>query len=182
MKPSEEKLITEDQITKRIVEMAEEINRDQGDKELVIISILKGSVIFFADLIRKLTCPVKCEFIRVEMEENEVRESIRKITYDVDFEVVGKDIMIIEDVLDTGITLNYLIDYFRGKHAESIKTCVLLDKTESRKVDIHIDYSGFEIPNKFVVGYGLDHNERYRELPYITTIDGVTWPLAEKKE
>jgi hypoxanthine phosphoribosyltransferase len=182
MKPATEPLITAEEIEKRVGELAAQINKDQDGSPLTAICILKGSIIFFADLIRKLDFPLECEFIRVEMDEGQAQEMVRKINYSVDFEVIGKDILLVEDILDTGITLNYLIDYFKSRHAKSVKTCVMLNKVDARKVDLDIEYSGFEIPNKFVVGYGLDHEEQYRQLPYVTTIDGVTWPLAEEKE
>lgn len=181
MKPATEALITTEQIKKRVAELGEQINKDQDGNPLTVICILKGSILFFADLIRTFDFPVNCEFIRVEMDEDAGNRLVRTINYSVDFEVVGKDILLVEDILDTGITLDYLIEFFNSKEANSIKTCVLLDKQENRKVDVEVEYSGFEIPNKFVVGYGLDYEENYRQLPYITVMEGVTWPLADQE-
>lgn len=176
---SKEVLVSEAAIAKRVADLAEEINRRQDGRPLVAVGILKGSFIFLADLVRQLTCPVTCEFIRVRMREGVNASSPREIHYDAPFDVDGKNLLIVEDILDTGITIDYLIQHFQQKGATSIQVCVLLDKKESHKVSVPVDYVGFEVPKKFVVGYGLDFEERYRELPYITWLDGVEWPLAD---
>lgn len=176
---SKEVLVSETAIATRVAELAAEINRRQDGRPLVAIGILKGSFIFLADLVRQISCPITCEFIRVRMSEGGNSSSPREIHYDASFNVAGKDILIVEDILDTGITIDYLIQHFKQQGATSIQVCVLLDKKESHKVAVPVDYVGFEIPKKFVVGYGLDFEERYRELPHITWLEGVSWPLAD---
>ena len=176
---SKEVLISEKEIADRVAEIAEQISQDQDGKPVTAIGVLKGSFIFLADLVRQITSPVNCEFIRVVLRTNEDGDYDREIIYNTGFDVQGKDILIVEDILDTGITLNYLINHFKAFNPASIKIVTLLDKKESHKVKINADYVGFEIPNKFVVGYGLDYEEKFRELPYIAWIDGVSWPLAD---
>lgn len=169
-KLSNEVLLTEEEIRTRVTELAKQISRDYKDRSLTIVGILKGSFIFLADLVRQITCPVTCEFIRVTMTETH-DETPRDINYTTPFDASGADILVVEDILDSGITLDYLLNHLREGNPSSLKTCVLLDKTEARKIEIKIDYIGFEIPDRFVVGYGLDFEERYRELPYITWIE-----------
>lgn len=176
---SKEVLITEKEIAERVSQIAKEISKKQNGKPLTAIGVLKGSFIFLADLVRQISSPVNCEFIRVSLKTSEDGEYSREITYNTSFDVEGKDILIVEDILDTGITLNYLVNHFRAFNPASISICTLLDKKESHKVKIEADYVGFDIPNKFVVGYGLDFDEKYRELPYIAWVDGVSWPLAD---
>ena len=175
----EEILISREQIARRIEEMAKEISKNQEDRHLVAVCILKGSFIFMADLVRKLTCPVSCEFVQVRMVDDADNKQYREIDYIMEFDVEGKDILIVEDIFDSGITIDYLIEHFREKNPRSIQVCVLLDKSEAHKVEVPVEYVGFSIPRKFVVGYGLDYGERYRELPHIAVLDGVTWPLSE---
>ena len=168
---STEVLLTEEQIRKRVIELAKEISRDYVDKPLTVVAILKGSFIFVADLVRNLGGPLTCEFIRVKMINGTQEEIPRDIHYTTPFEIEGRHLLIVEDILDTGITLDYLLNQLSSRNPASMKVCVLLDKTEARKLDIQADYVGFEIPNKYVVGYGLDYNEHYREIPYITWMD-----------
>ncbi len=167
---SKEVLLTEEEIGKRIAELAKKISKDYADRRLTVVGILKGSFIFLADLVRQLTCPITCEFIRVTMTDSE-HEIPRGLHYTTPFEATGNDVLIIEDILDTGITLDYLLNHLRERGPASLRVCVLLDKTEARKISIDADYVGFEIPNRYVVGYGLDFQEKYRELPYITWIE-----------
>lgn len=175
---SKEVLISEKEIAKRVDELAEEISNRQNGRPLLVVGILKGSFIFLADLVRRLTCPVTLEFIRVLMKDEREEGSPRIIKYDVPFTVEGKDVLIVEDIFDTGITIDYLLDHFANQSPASTQVCVLLDKTETHKVDVNVDYVGFEIPNKYVIGYGLDFEEKYRDLPYISWLDNVTWPLS----
>jgi len=167
---SNEVLLTTEEIGTRVAELAEEISRDYAGSQLTIVGILKGSFIFVADLVRRLKGPVTCEFIRVQMTDSQ-HEIPRKIQYTTPFEMEGRHLLIVEDILDTGITLDYLLNQLRERGPASVRTCVLLDKKEARKLEIQADYVGFEIPNRFVVGYGLDYAEHYRELPYITWIE-----------
>lgn len=176
---NEEILITREQIARRVEEMAKEISADQEGRHLVVICILKGSFIFMADLVRKLTCPLSCEFVQVRMVDAPENRQFREIDYIMEFEVDGKDILIVEDIFDSGITIDYLLEHFRDKNPRSMRVCVLLDKSEAHKVEVPVDYVGFSIPRKFVVGYGLDYGERYRELSHIAVLDGVKWPLSE---
>lgn len=173
---SDEILINEKEIAKRVEELAREISNDQGKKPITIICILKGSFMFVADLVRSLTCPVKMEFIRVLMTDD-ASDVPREIRYNVPFNVKNEDVLMVEDIFDTGITLDFLLEHFNAQKPKSIKICTLLDKERSHKVDVEVDYVGFRIPQKYVVGYGLDYEENYRELPYITWLEGVEWPL-----
>ena len=168
---SKEIMITEEQIAKRVSELAKDISREYEGKTLTAVGILKGGFIFLADLVRQLECSTTCDFIRVTMSE-ETEGTPRGLQYTTPIEIEGKDILIVEDILDTGITLDYLVNQLRLKNPRSLKVCTLLDKAEARKIDIEADYVGFKIPTEFVVGYGLDYQERYRELPYIAWIEG----------
>lgn len=176
VKLSEDVLLSETEIAERVRELAKDISRDYEDRPLVVIGILKGSFIFLADLVRQLSCTVTCEFVRVVMTEEDSLLP-REIRYTTPFTVENTHVLIVEDILDTGITLKYLIDHFTDQNPSSLSICVLLDKVEARKTEVNVAYTGFEIPNKYVVGYGLDYEERHRELPYITWMDGAHWPL-----
>lgn len=167
---SKEELLTEEQIAKRIAELAEEISRDYHGRVVTAVCILKGGFIFLADLVRKMDCQAACEFIRVSMSDSE-KEIPRDLQFTTPFDISGKDVLIVEDILDTGITLDYLMNQLSLQGPNSLKVCALLDKKEARKIDITADYVGFEIPDRFVVGYGLDFMEMYRDLPYITWIE-----------
>ena len=171
-----EVLISRDRIEKRIVELAAEINRDYADcKQLTCIGVLKGSVFFLVDLLKHLDVPVVVDFFQTSSygagtEPGEVR--IRK---DVDTSIRGRDVLLVEDIVDTGHTLRTVMSLLHFRGARSVRLCALLDKVEAREVEIRIDYCGFPIDNVFVVGYGLDFDERYRNLPYI----GVLGSKAE---
>lgn len=164
-------LYEEKEIQERIEEMAKQIDQDYKGKTLIIISILKGAVFFTVDLIKKMDTMIVLEVMQVSSYEG--KESTQKINLkkDLDYNIEGKDVLIVEDIIDTGYTLKYIKDYLMTKNPKSLKLAVLADKKERRKVDINIDYIGFEIPNKFVVGYGFDYNEIGRNLPYIGYID-----------
>jgi hypoxanthine phosphoribosyltransferase len=167
---STEVLLSEKEIKARVEELAKLVSIDYQGKPVTIVGILKGSFIFLADLMRNLSGPLTCEFIRVRMTDAH-HEIPRSLHYSTPFEPEGKHILVVEDILDTGITLDYLVNQLRARKPATLKVCVLLDKTEARKIDIKADYTGFQIPNRYVVGYGLDYEERYRELPYITWIE-----------
>jgi hypoxanthine phosphoribosyltransferase len=169
-KLSTEVLLSEKEIKARVEELAKEISREYEGKQITIVGILKGSFVFVADLMRHFSGPVTCEFIRVKMTDAQ-HEIPRSLNYSTPFEPEGKHILVVEDILDTGITLDYLVNQLQARKPATLKICVLLDKAEARKIDIKADYTGFQIPNRFVVGYGLDYEERYRELPYITWIE-----------
>ena len=161
-------LIDEEKLEKRVQEIAAQIEEEYKGKELTLICILKGSIFFTLDLAKKISGDVKLEFIRVSS-YNEGTESSGEIKMKLDLKdsIQGKDVIVIEDIIDTGRTLSYLIEYLKMKKPNSVKLCALLDKPDRRVVDVKVDYTGFKIPDKFVVGYGLDYDEKYRNLPYV---------------
>lgn len=164
-------LITEDMIKKRVKELGETISADYAGREIFAIGILKGAWIFMADLVRKISVPVMCDFIGVSSYADATVSSERvKLISDIRIPVNGKDVLLIDDIIDTGFSINFVKEYIKSKGPASIKLCVLLDKPSRRKVDIHVDYKGFTIPDRFVVGYGLDYAERYRNLPFISAV------------
>ena len=157
-----------EEIDKRLEEMAGEINRDYAGKELMLISVLRGSFVFMADLTRKITLPCTVDFMAVSSYGKGTTSSGQvQITKDLSDDIEGKDILVVEDILDSGNTLSYLMKLLRARHPASIRLCTLLDKPERRVVPVEVDYVGFTIPDEFVVGYGLDYAEKYRNLPYI---------------
>lgn len=164
-------LITEEELDRIVTRLAEEITRYYGrpDKNLVLLCILKGSIIFMSDLMKKLTIPVEIDCMRVSSYGAGTRSAGNvKIVLDLDRpDIKNCDLLIIEDIIDSGNTLSYLTEYLKLKGARSVKTCTLLDKPSRRTVDFTPDYVGIEIPDEFVVGYGLDYAERYRTLPYV---------------
>ena len=164
-------LITEEELDRTVTRLAEEITKDYGtpDKNLVLLCILKGSIIFMSDLMKKLTIPVEIDCMRVSSYGAGTRSAGNvKIVLDLDRpDIKNCDLLIVEDIIDSGNTLSYLTEYLKLKGARSVKTCSLLDKPSRREVEFVPDYVGLEIPDEFVVGYGLDYNEIYRNLPYI---------------
>lgn len=165
-------LINEETLHKRIDEIAKQIEEEYKDKEITLICILKGSVFFTVDLAKKIKGNIKLEFIRVSS-YGEGTESTGEIKMKLDLKdsIQGKDVIVVEDIIDTGRTLSYLIEYLKMKKPNSVKLCALLDKPDRRTKDVKVDYTGFQIPDKFVIGYGLDCNEEYRNLPYIAYIE-----------
>lgn len=169
-----ETMISEEALKKRIKELGEEISRDYQGKEILAIGILKGAVLFLSDLIREISVDTKIDFMAVTSYGASTKSSgIVRILKDLDTSIEGMDIIIVEDIIDSGITLHYLRDYLMGRKPNSLKICTLLDKPERREADIKADYVGFEVENKFIVGYGLDYNEKYRNIPYITCLEEV---------
>ncbi|MBN2654509.1 MAG: hypoxanthine phosphoribosyltransferase [Nitrospirae bacterium] len=159
--------LTTEQIHKRISELADSISRDYIGKEIVAIGILKGAFMFYADLIRMIQVPVTVDFMVASSYLKNASTGEVKLHADIREDIAGKDVLLIEDIIDTGISLNYIRDRLLSFMPSSLKIAVLLDKKERREVDVPIDYKGFEIPNKFVVGYGLDYENKYRNLPYL---------------
>lgn len=158
--------------------MAQEISRDYAGKEPLLISVLRGSFIFMADLVRQITLPCTVDFMAVSSYgKSTVSSGAVQITKDLSEDIVGKDLIIVEDILDSGNTLHYLMKTLTARNPASIRLCTLLDKPDRRKIPVHVDYRGFEIPDEFVVGYGLDYAERYRNLPYI----GILKPSVYSK-
>ena len=164
-------LIEEEKLQKRVKELAKQITKDYKDKEITLICILKGSTFFTVDLSKSIENALKIEFIQVSS-YNDGTESSGNVVMKLDLKesIEGKDVIVVEDIIDTGRTLSYLMEYLKAKKPASIKLCTLLDKPERRVFDVKVDYVGFEIPDKFVVGYGLDFNELYRNLPYVAYI------------
>lgn len=166
-----EVLISEEDIAKKTRELGKRITEDYRGKNLLLVGILKGAVIFMADLARTIEIPIKFDFMAVSSYGRSSRSTGEvRIIKDLDFSVENKDILIVEDIIDTGYTLSYLIDNLKKRGADSVRVCTLLDKPDRRKADIHVDYLGFEIPDEFVVGYGLDYDEIGRNLPYVATL------------
>ncbi|MFO7295080.1 MAG: hypoxanthine phosphoribosyltransferase [Clostridia bacterium] len=165
-------LIDEQTLMRRIAEMGEQITRDYQGKDLVLVGILKGSVLFLADLVKHIKLPLVMDFMAVSSYGSSTRSSgVVRILKDLDEEIEGKDVLIVEDIIDTGLTLNYLTELLLSRNPKSLKICCCLDKPSRRKVPVKVDYVGFSIPDEFVVGYGLDYAERYRNLPYICVLD-----------
>lgn len=161
-------LISPEDIRKRVKDLAAKISSDYGGKEPILVGILNGVVFFFSDLVRELTIPVKIDFIRAASYGSQMTSSgTVKISKDVEISVQGKPVLLIEDIVDTGSTLAHIIDNIRNKGADSVKVCAFIDKTERRTKAVPIHYRGFEIEEGFLVGYGLDYNEQYRDLPGI---------------
>ena len=154
-----EELISEKDILNKVLELGSAISSDFKDKELVIVSVLKGSFIFTADLVRHIDIPIVIGFIAASSYgESTISSGKLVIQYDIDVEIKGKHVVIVEDIIDTGLTIAEMKEYLENRGALSVKVCTIFDKPERRKVDVHIDYTGFVIPNEFVVGYGLDYN------------------------
>lgn len=164
-------LIDEETLQKRIKEMAEQFMEEYKGKEITFICILKGSIFFTVDLAKNIDGDVRVDFVRVSSYNGENSTGEIKMKLDLKDSIQGKDVIIIEDIIDTGRTLKYLKEYLQIKKPYSVKICTLLDKKERRVCDMEADYVGFSIPDKFVVGYGLDYDEKYRNLPYIGYFD-----------
>ena len=162
-------LIDEAQIEKEVKRIADEISRDYKDKKLLLLCILKGAVVFMGDLMKKITIPTEIDFMKVSSYgSGTVSSGTINIILDLHRkDLSGLDIVIVEDIIDSGKTLSYLVDYLKLKGAKSVRTCTMLDKPDRREVDFEPDYRGVVIPDEFVVGYGLDYDEAYRALPYI---------------
>ena len=164
----QEVLLTEDQIQARVSELGSQLNRDYAGLEPVLISVLKGSIVFLADLVRGMELPLSIDIMEVSSygAATETSGQVR-ILKDLSNPIEGRHVIVVEDIIDTGLTLNYLLRYLREKGPASLRICCLLDKPARRLTEIPIDYVGFTIPDRFVVGYGLDYGERYRNLPYV---------------
>lgn len=168
-KDIEEILFSKDEISRKVKELGEHISKDYNkDDEVIVVGVLKGASVFMADLIREIDMPVYIDFMAVSSYGYSTESSgVVRILKDLDQEIEGKHVLIVEDIIDTGLTLKYLTDNLKSRNVKSIRICTLLDKPKRRKCDLNIDYIGFEIPDKFIVGYGIDYGEKYRNLPYI---------------
>jgi len=175
-----EVLLSESQIAAKVAELGRQITIDYAGRELTLVSVLKGSLPFMADLMRAIEIPVRIDLMEVSSYGGLTTESsgLVRILKDLSASIDGRDVLLVEDIIDTGLTLNYLLRYLRGKNPRSLRICALLDKPARRLVDIGIDYVGFTIPDQFVVGYGLDYGELYRNLRYV----GVLRPSVYESE
>ncbi|QEK11935.1 hypoxanthine phosphoribosyltransferase [Crassaminicella thermophila] len=164
-------LFSEQEIEEKVAELGKQITKDYEGKDLILIGVLKGANIFMSDLMRKIDIPVTIDFMAVSSYGLSTESSgVVKILKDLDQSIEDKHVIIIEDIIDTGLTLHYLCENLLSRKPKSLKICTLLDKPERRKVDINIDYKGFDIPDEFIIGYGIDYAEKYRNLPYVATL------------
>jgi hypoxanthine phosphoribosyltransferase len=161
-------LISEEKIQNMVKKIARRISKDYSNRDLLVIGILKGSFMFFSDLIRYINVPLKVDFIIASSYIKDTSSGEVKIHYFPKEEIQGKDVLLVDDIIDTGISLKIIRDKILSMNPSSLKICVLLNKKERRVVNLPVDYIGFEVPNKFIVGYGLDYQEMFRNLPYIT--------------
>ena len=168
MKETTRVLIPEDKVDERIAQLGEQISRDYAGRQVHLIGILKGSIFFICELAKRITVPVTMDFMSVSSYGAGTKSSgVVKLIKDLDESIEGKDILVVEDIIDSGHTLSYLLKNLSSRNPASIRLCTLLDKPERREVDVEVDYQGFSIPDEFVIGYGLDYDQRYRNLPYI---------------
>ena len=174
MKEVIHEMYSKEQIDQMVTEIATRINKDYEGKQIHMICILRGSVFFCADLAKKITVPVSMDFMSVgSYGDGTASSGVVRIAKDLDEAIEGKDVLIVEDIIDSGRTLYYLIDVLKHRNPKSVRLCTLLDKPDRRVKDVKVDYCGFEIPDEFVVGYGLDYAQKYRNLPYIGVVEGV---------
>ena len=165
-------LVQQDDLAHRVKVLAEQISRDYQGRSLLLIGVLKGAMFFLSDLMRQLDVECEVDFMAVASYGSSTSSSgVVRILKDLDGSIEGRDVLIVEDIVDSGLTLSYLLRTLKARDPASVEVCALLTKPERRKVDLPIEYVGFEIPNRFVVGYGLDYAERYRNLPYVAVLD-----------
>ncbi len=166
-------LVQPDELTHRVRELAGEISSDYSGRDLLLIGVLKGAVFFLSDLMRHLEIDCEVDFMAVSSYGSSTDSSgIVRILKDLDAPIAGRDVLIVEDIVDSGLTLSYLFRMLRARNPATLEVCALLTKPERREVDLPIRYVGFEIPNRFAIGYGLDHAERFRNLPYVAVLEG----------
>ena len=164
----EEILLTGDEIAARVADLGAQLAADYAGRTPVLVSVLKGSIVFLADLIRAIDVPLNVDLMEVSSYGSATESSGQvRILKDLSSSIEGRDVVVVEDIIDTGLTLNYLLRYLAERHPASVRVCCLLDKPARRLAEIEIDYRGFTIPDRFVIGYGLDYDERYRNLPYV---------------
>ncbi len=165
-------LIDEDSLQARIAELGSEISTDYDGRDLLLVGVLKGAVFFMADLMRQLTVPCEIDFMAISSYGASTDSSgVVRILKDLDINIEGRDVLVVEDIIDSGLTLSYLMRNLEAREPASLEVCALLTKPERREIDVPVRYIGFEIPNRFVIGYGLDFAERYRNLPYVGVLD-----------
>lgn len=165
-------MIPEEELTRRIAELGASISKDFEGEEVYLVCILKGAAFFATELAKRITVPVVIDFMATSSYgSGTVSSGNVKVTKELDFDPKGRNVVVAEDIIDSGNTLNFLLDYFKEKGAKSITLCTMLDKPDRREVDVKVDYTGFTIPDEFVVGYGLDYDQRYRNLPFIGVVE-----------
>jgi len=166
-----EVLVTEEQLAMRVRELGEEISRDYAGRDVLLVGVLKGAVFFLSDLMRHLEMACEVDFMAVASYGSSTDSSgVVRILKDLDVSIEGRDVLIVEDIVDSGLTLSYLLRTMRARQPASLEVCALLTKPERLKVDLPIRYTGFEIPNRFVIGYGLDYAQKYRQLPFVAVL------------
>jgi len=167
-----ETLIDRDRLQRRVAELGEEVSVDYAGRDLLLVGVLKGAVFFMADLMRRLTIPCEIDFMAISSYGDSTDSSgVVRILKDLDINIEGRDVLVVEDIIDSGLTLSYLMRNLEAREPASLEICALLTKPERREIDVPVRYVGFEIPNRFVIGYGLDFAERYRNLPYVGVLD-----------
>jgi hypoxanthine phosphoribosyltransferase len=166
-----EVLIEEDALARRITELADEVSSDYVERDLLLIGVLKGAVFFMADLMRQITVPCEVDFMAISSYGGSTDSSgVVRILKDLDINIRDRDVLVVEDIIDSGLTLQYLMRNLRSREPASLEVCALMTKPARREIEIPVRYVGFEIPNRFVIGYGLDFAERYRNLPYVAVL------------
>jgi len=172
-------LIDRDALQRRIAELGEEISADYTGRDLLLVGVLKGAVFFMADLMRGLTIPCEIDFMAISSYGDSTDSSgVVRILKDLDINIEGRDVLVVEDIIDSGLTLSYLMRNLESREPASLEVCALLTKPARREIDVPVRYVGFEIPNRFVVGYGLDFAERYRNLPYVAVLSQELIPAG----
>jgi hypoxanthine phosphoribosyltransferase len=167
-----ETLIDRERLQRRVAELGEEISADYAGRDLLLVGVLKGAVFFMADLMRHLAIPCEIDFMAISSYGDSTDSSgVVRILKDLDINIEGRDVLVVEDIIDSGLTLSYLMRNLEAREPASLEICALLTKPERREIDVPVRYVGFEIPNRFVIGYGLDFAERYRNLPYVGVLD-----------
>jgi hypoxanthine phosphoribosyltransferase len=171
-----ETLVSADELERRVAELGAEVSRDYEGRDLVLVGVLKGAVVFIADLMRHLTVPCEIDFMAVSSYGSQTDSSgVVRILKDLDASIGGRDVLIVEDIIDSGLTLQYLLRNLKAREPRSLEVCTLLTKPDRRRVDLPTRYVGFEIPDRFVVGYGLDYRQRYRNLREIAALDDASY-------
>ena len=165
-------MLSEEEVDKRIQEIGDQISKDYAGKQVHLVCVLKGGAFFMVELAKRITVPVSLDFMSVSSYGSDTKSSgVVKIVKDLDEPLIGKDVLVVEDIVDSGRTLSYLLEMLKDRKPASLKLCTLLDKPSRRVIDVDVDYTGFQIPDEFVVGYGLDYDQRYRNLPYIGVVE-----------
>jgi hypoxanthine phosphoribosyltransferase len=172
----EKVLIDEAQVQAKIRELGQQITADYAGKDLLLVGVLRGALLFIVDLARQIDLPLEMDFMAISSYGAATETSgVVRILKDLDTAIEGRDVLIVEDIIDSGLTLNYIVEHLRNRGPASIKICALLNKPSRRRVDVKIDYHGFDIPDEFVVGYGLDFQQRYRNVPFVGVLKPETY-------